>query len=175
MVHEKPARLKIALDDHGPDEAESGLLESLAHSPGDGRFGGCRVIWADMPDHRTATDQGPKKGAERRARLFPKIEKSPSIAHGRLDLGAVADDPWIRQEALDPCGSKGRNLFRHEVAEGPSVGRAPGKDAPPVETRLRALKGQEFEEVTIFPKGNAPLAVMVRDVKGIARRDPGTA
>jgi hypothetical protein len=84
-----------------------------------------------------------------------------------LDLAPVADDPRVREQALDVSLSE----LRHPVGREPSEGRperlALPQDRQPGEARLEPLEAQPLVEPLLVPDRATPLLVVVGEVPGV--------
>ena len=86
----------------------------------------------------------------------------------------MPDDAGVFEDPVDPRGAEPGDLPGIEPGESGSVAIALAKDREPGESGLRALEGEELEEVAVVPGRNAPLRVVVLDEQRVALR-PGTA
>src|SRR5262249_11282810 len=82
------------------------------------------------------------------------------------------DDVGVGQERADLGCSVGGDLPRVEAVESAPVARPLPEDRDPREPGLRALEAQELEEPPVVVERYAPLAVVVRAVKGISGSGP---
>jgi len=96
VIHDHARSLHQRVANGRPDERETGLFQAFAHFHGGRRHGRDFAAILEMIDHRHATDERPEK----RHRVLQR-QPGLSIAPGRVELEAVADDPRIEHQLVD--------------------------------------------------------------------------
>ena len=119
-----------------------------------------------------SSDKSPQVGVEA-AEFGLDGEGKLGVENRRFDLEAVADDPGIREQALDFGGAETGDLRDFEVGKSPVIGIALFQDGDPAQAGLRAFEDQEFEQFAIVVQRDAPLLVVVGDFDG--GLGPGTS
>ena len=100
---------------------------------------------------------------------FRQIEVSARIGDGRFDLAAMPDNARIGNQFRDFPFVVTRHLLRLEPVEGLAEILAFSKDREPGQAGLETLQDQLLEELGVSRFRNAPLLVMVVDVKASLR------
>src|SRR5881227_465686 len=103
-------------------------------------------------------------------------EERPRVAHGGLDLQAVAHDAGIAPQGGAAACIEARHLARLEVGERAAVAGALAQDGRPGQSRLRTLEGQHLEEQSIVIHRPSPFLIVIADIVGVgAARPPAAA
>ena len=89
------------------------------------------------------------------------------VADGRVDLGAVPDDPGVGHQARPVGRVEGGHHARIEPAERGPEGRALAQDRRPRQARLERLEREPFEQLDVVVARPAPLVVVVGDHEAI--------
>src|SRR5215472_8889112 len=168
VVHE-PDRLHERVADRGSHELEAAALQLLAH---ESRVSGLRGHLAKRRPgvtYRPALHELPDVGGER-AVLRLHLAELLRVGHGRLDLQAISHDAGVSHQARAPGSIEPRHLGGIETSERLPVPLALSEDRVPTEARLRALKEQHLEQVSIIAGGHAPLRIVVRHLERRLRR-----
>src|SRR5215831_11280095 len=98
MVVNQPGRLHEGVADRGADEAETDSPQGRRERVRLPRAGRYRPRAAPAVAPGFAADEGPHEPVET-AVFTLHCKKCPRVAHGALDLQAVADDPRIAHQS----------------------------------------------------------------------------
>src|SRR5262249_22352272 len=104
----------------------------------------------------------------------PESEDGARVLDRSADLPLVADDARIGQEPAHGPLPEGGDPARHEPRERTPVAGALPEDGQPREAGLGAFEDEHLEEPALVVDGDAPLPVVVGQVKGIGA-DPAAA
>ena len=108
------------------------------------------------------------------AAFLHEVEIDARQRHGRLDLGAVADDAGVLHQRVLLRFLPARDLFWIEAVERDAEGRALAQDRDPGESGLEAVEHELLEHRLVVIFGHAPFLVVIGQVKRIDAR-PRTA
>ena len=164
----------MGVDDGGADEFEAAALEVFAQ--GVGLAAGGRQIGegAKLVDHGLAIDKAPDVSVEA-AEFVLHGEEVPCVFYGRADLAAIANQPGVSEHLFDVDRAEAGDLSRVEFGEGLAVVGALAEDGVPTEAGLGGLEGEKLKVLAVIVDGDAPLAVVVRDVIGLVEIEPRAA
>jgi len=93
--------------------------------------------------------------------LGAQIEVRTGVRDRRSDLGAVAHDANVGEQAALIAGGELRHALGAKAGERFAVGRTLVQDRRPRETGLRALEDDALEEPCVGAHRPAPLAVVI--------------
>src|SRR5262249_47001258 len=108
------------------------------------------------------------------AELFLHGQEGAGVLHGRLDFQSIADDALVLQELLNTTRVVACDALRIEFVERRAIRVAFAQDGDPREPRLRAFEHEELEQAPIVADGDAPLPVVIADVRRVVA-GPATA
>src|SRR5439155_5582211 len=111
-----PHGLHERVADRRADELEAAPPQLLRHGAALVGLGGYLAGVAKAVDARTPAHEPPEEVRE--ARLLPQGQVGACVGDRGLDLGAVADDAGVPQEALDARRPPARDLLGDEPVEG---------------------------------------------------------
>ena len=151
----------------GPTKLKPRFFRSLLSARDSAVSAAGRPPW---PSRGAPFDESPQVSVEAPV-LALHVEEGARVGHGRLDLGAVADDAGVGEKSLAVAGRVARDLLGVEAVERLPVALAPAQDGGPAQSRLRALQDQQLEELALLVERHPPLLVVVRDVRLDARPD----
>jgi len=172
VVVDQTHRLHRGVDDRRADEAEAAAAEVAAERLGLRRRRRHLGRRAEGVAPRPTAGEAPEIAVER-AVLGLYLQEAAGVADRRRDLGAVAHDAGVGEEALHVALAEAGDGSRIEAGEGPPVAITAFEDRPPGEPRLRPLQHQELEERAVVVDRHPPLAVVVGDHAGLGA-GPGT-
>jgi hypothetical protein len=81
----------------------------------------------------------------KRSLRFDQLERAPGVVDDGFDLGAVANDCLVGQQAPDIALAEARDLRVIEATEGLSERVALAQNRQPREPRLKSLEAQLLE------------------------------
>ncbi len=108
-----------------------------------------------------------------RAKLFLDLEELPRVLNGRRNLGAIADDARVAQEALDVAPRVAGDFAGVEVVKGAAEVGALVQYNLPIQASLERVEDHELEEFAVVVDGHAPFGVVIFDHAWLDR--PGAA
>src|SRR5271166_1526585 len=149
-------------------KTEAARLEILGDGPAQRRLGRDLGHAGETVLNGLAVHEAPEKGGQRLA--FRQIEVSARIGDGCFDLAAMPDNARVGKQLRDFPFVVTRDLLRLEPVEGLAEILAFPKDREPGQAGLETLQDQLLEELGVSRFRNAPLLVMVVDVKRVAAR-----
>ena len=114
----------------------------------------------DAVDDGLAAYEGPDVRVQR-AELALHGQRRLRVADGGGDLGAVADDSRVGEQALGVGGPVGGDAGDVPALEGAPVSFAALEDRLPAQAGLGALQGQQLEQACVVVLRHAPLLVVV--------------
>lgn len=156
----------------GPQKRKPRALSSLAIVRLSGVSGGTSAMLTKRFWMASPFTKAQKKIRQRLALL--KIEISARIGDGRFDLAAMPDNARIGKQLHELLLIVMRDFFWLEAVEGFAEALAFAKDGEPGQTGLETLQDQLLEELGVARFRNAPLFVVVANVKRVATC-PGAA
>jgi hypothetical protein len=161
VVHQARG-LHVGVDDRASHEFESALFEVFAQGVG---FLACRgklIHAAPAIDLGLAADETPDVFVER-AEFVLHFEESLGIVDGRQDLQAIANNPRIEHQLLDPFVGEAGDFLRIEIGERFAIGVALAIDRDPTQTSLGTFEREELELLDVVADRHAPLRIVVRN------------
>ena len=173
MIVHHACGLHKCVANRGADETESALLQILAHGV---RFRGSRryTPWAAprLPQ-RFPAGELPDVCVEA-AEFALHFQKRPRVRNRGRNFQAIANDARIGEQGAHFSCVVPRDFGSLETVEDLAVALALPQDRLPTESRLRALKDQEFEQAAVVVDGHAPLFIVVAS-HGVALRPMASA
>ena len=171
MIVNHARRLHECIANRGADEFESMSQQIAAHGVGLG--GACGYVSQASPTilDWLAANERPDIGVET-SEFFSHLEKSFRVLDRSRNFQPVAHDPIVVKKPLYVSYAIAGDLFRLKTNERFPVVLAFIQNGVPTQSRLRALKYQEFEEHSIVMYRNAPFLIVISN--GRFSRGPGT-
>src|SRR5256886_5216141 len=172
IVHD-PDRLQERIHDGRAHEAKAAFHQVPGKLVAERRARGHRAA-ARAVDDRLTGDVRPQvavKGAE----LALHREEGPRVAHGGLDLQAVAHDAGIAPQGGAAACVEARHLVRLEARERAAVAGALAQDGRPGQSGLRALEGEHLEQQSVIVHRPSPFLIVVADIVGVGTARPPAA
>src|SRR5262249_13197239 len=145
--------------DRGADEAETALLQILAHGVGFWSAGMYRLGSSPVIYFRPAFGEMPDVFIEA-AEFLLDCQVSVRVGNGGGDFESVANDPGIFQQRADFLCVIPRDLFRVEAIKGAAIVFPLIENRFPAQAGLRAFENQEFEESAVVVNGHTPFLVV---------------
>lgn len=161
IVHQARG-LHVGVDDRASHELEPALFEVFAQGVGFLARRGELIHAAPAIDLGLAADETPDVFGER-AELLLHFQESLGIVDGCENFQAVANDPRIEHELLDPFVGEAGDFFRIEIGERFAISVALAIDRDPTQTSLGAFEREELELLDVVPHRHAPLRIVVRN------------
>src|ERR1700722_9322888 len=157
----------------GADETKSPLLQILAR--GVGFSGSCWHIARAAPRMPQRFPAGELPDVRIEAAEFTlHFQKGLRVRNRGSNLQAISNDARIGEQCSHFSGVVPGNFGSVESIEHLAVALALPQDRLPTESRLRALKNQEFEQAAVVVDGHAPLFIVVAS-HGVALRPMASA
>jgi hypothetical protein len=105
---------------------------------------------------------------DQRAALVVERRRGLGVGDGGVDLGHVADDGGVGQQAGPVVTAVGGHLVHVEAVERRPEAGPLAEDGQPGQPGLERLQRQQLEQGALVTQRPAPLVVVVGDVQGIA-------
>ncbi len=167
MVVHQPRRLHERIDDGRPHEAEAVTPQLAREGPGGIGLGGNLGHRGPPVLKRPIVDERPEPGVEWPQRIG-QAQVGPGVADSGANLGAIAHDAGVRQQASRVGLLIRGHPRRVEAVESRPIAVALAQDCDPGEPGLCALEHEQLEETSIVMDRHAPLVVVIGEVQGVA-------
>src|SRR6266403_4698285 len=164
-------RLHVGIHDRRPHETESAMLKVLAERVGYERSR--RNLSHDLPSVELwpSVNEAPAIGVEA-SELFLDFEKGARVAHGGLDLHAVANDLGIQCELLDSSNGKSRDFLRIKPLESAPITLPLLQHQRPAQPSLCTFEHEKLEVPAVIVDRDTPFEIMVLEHQRIIDIDP---
>jgi hypothetical protein len=121
-----------------------------------------------MMVYRFSMDKLPDKSVER-TELILNLRKLTSVVYSRRNLRSIPNHIRVTNKALHVFVGVLGYFSWVEIIEGFPQGFSPPEYKLPSQTRLKTFQNEKLKQRSVIMDGNAPLLIMVLDIKGIVR------
>jgi hypothetical protein len=168
MVIHHPGGLHLGINDGGPYELESPLLEIPAYQVRQCGFGGHFLERFQFIAYGLSIDESPNVPVEGSEPL-PDYDESIGVADCRVDFESVADYSAVLEQGCDFTGTVFRDFIKIEVVKRLTEVFPFIQDGAPAQAGLKAFEDQEFEQFPVVMDRSAPFVIMVLGHQNILR------